>query len=92
MGADMAKLKIILLYFVLPILMFSAFVLYEVGAKHFEATMMVVGAIVFVIFAWIKRTPKELRDELEADESAHQQAQDDWSTYYSIREIDRHRD
>ena len=88
----MAKLKIILLYFVLPILAFAVFVLYEVGAKHFEATMMIVGAVVFVIFAWIRTTPKERRDALDADDAAYQQAQDDWSTYYSIREIDRHRD
>jgi len=88
----MAKLKIILLYFVLPIFMFSVFVLYEVGAKHFEAVVMIVGAIVFVIFAWIRTTPKERRDALEADESGYQQAQDDWSTYYSIREVDRHRE
>jgi hypothetical protein len=91
-GGDMARLKVLFLYFVVPILTFSGFVLYEVGVKHFETTMMIVGAIVFVIFAWIRRTPKERRAALAADESAYQQAQDDWSTYYSIREIDRHRE
>lgn len=47
----MAKLKIILLYFVLPILLFAAFVLYQVGAQHFGVAMMLAGAIAFIAWA-----------------------------------------
>ncbi|HDR9017883.1 hypothetical protein KTE69_10815 [Burkholderia multivorans] len=53
----MAKLKIILLYFVLPILVFAAFVLYQVGPQHFEVamTLVICGlAVLFFLYGWIR--------------------------------------
>lgn len=87
----MAKLKIILLYFVLPILLFAAFVLYQVGAQHFGVAMMLAGAIAFIAWSWIRTTPKEMAESLHDADNRRQQADSDWNTYYSIRQIDKHR-
>ena len=87
----MAKLKIILLYFVLPILTFSAFVLYEVGAKHVETAMMIAGAIVFLVWAWISTTRREREESRWADDEQRRRSDDAWNSYYSIQQIDKHR-
>ncbi|MBR8428296.1 MULTISPECIES: hypothetical protein [Burkholderia] len=85
----MAKLKIILLYFVLPILIFAAFVLYQVGAQHFGVAMMLAGAVVFLIWSWISTTPKQMDDALRDAEDRRRQADAYWSRLNSIREFEQ---
>lgn len=87
----MAKLKIILLYFVLPILVFAAFVLYQVGAQHFGAAMMLAGAVVFLIWSWINTTPKEREASRLADDEQRRRSNDEWNTFYSIQQANMHR-
>ncbi|AFT85991.1 hypothetical protein [Paraburkholderia phenoliruptrix] len=87
----MARLKIILLYFVLPVLLFAAFVLYQVGAQHFGVAMMLTGAVVFIAWAWISTTPKEREASRLADNEQRRRANDDWNTVYSIQQINEHR-
>ncbi|WP_288829542.1 hypothetical protein [uncultured Paraburkholderia sp.] len=85
----MEKLKIILLYFVLPILLFSAFVLYQVGAQHFGVAMMLASAIAFIAWSWISTTPKQMSDSLRDAEDQRRQTDAYWSTINSIREFER---
>jgi hypothetical protein len=87
----MAKLKIILLYFVLPILTFAVFVLYEVGAKHFEAAMIIAGAAVFLVWAWVSTTRREREESRRADDEQRRRSDEAWNSYYSIQQIDKHR-
>ncbi|WP_322101811.1 hypothetical protein [Paraburkholderia sp. J41] len=87
----MARLKIILLYFVLPILLFSAFVLYQVGAQHFGVAMMLAGAIAFIAWSWISTTPKEREESWRADDLQRRRTTDDWNTFYSIQQANKHR-
>lgn len=86
----MAKLKIILLYFVLPILLFAAFVLYQVGAQHFGVAMMLAGAIAFIAWAWIRTTPKEREESLRADMDRQRRLDDERTTFYVIQESSKH--
>lgn len=85
----MARLKIILLYFVLPILLFAAFVLYQVGSQHFGVAMMLAGAIAFIAWAWVSTTPKQMRDSLRDAEDRRRQNDAYWSSINSIREFER---
>ncbi|MBF3851436.1 hypothetical protein ISF79_01200 [Burkholderia pseudomallei] len=85
----MARLKIILLYFVLPVLAFAAFVLYQVGARHFGVAMMLAGAVVFLIWSWISTTPKQMNDSLRDAENGRRQADAYWSSINSIREFEQ---
>lgn len=87
----MAKIKIILLYFVLPVLLFAAFVLYQVGAQHFSVAMMLAGAVAFIVWAWSKSTPKDMEESLRDAETRRRRADSDWNSYYSIRQIDKRR-
>ena len=85
----MAKFKIILLYFVLPILLFAAFVLYQVGAQHFGVAMMLAGAIAFIAWSWISTTPKQMCESLRDAEDRRRQTDAYWSSINSIREFER---
>ncbi|CAM2175078.1 hypothetical protein [Burkholderia orbicola] len=85
----MARLKIILLYFVLPILLFAAFVLYQVGAQHFGVAMMLAGAIVFLAWAAISRTPVDRAQSREADEQHYRDADASWNAYYASQHNER---
>ncbi|PRY06127.1 hypothetical protein [Paraburkholderia sp. BL25I1N1] len=87
----MAKLKIILLYFVLPVLLFGAFVLYQVGAQHFGVAMLLAGAVVFIVWSWVKSTPKDMDESLRDAAARRRQADSDWNSYYSIRQIEKRR-
>ncbi|CAB3668595.1 hypothetical protein [Paraburkholderia rhynchosiae] len=87
----MARLKIILLYFALPILLFAAFVLYQVGAQRFGVAMMLAGAVVFLIWSWISTTPKEREASRMADDEQRRRANDDWNSVYSIQQANDHR-
>ncbi|WP_175684577.1 hypothetical protein [Burkholderia anthina] len=86
----MARLKIILLYFVLPILLFAAFVLYEVGAQHFGVAMMLAGAVVFLALSWIGTTPRERAEAQRVDEEARYQQEQEWASYYASHQQDHH--
>lgn len=86
----MTKLKIILLYFVLPILAFAAFVLYQVGAEHFGAAMMIAGAIVFLAWCWIRTTPKERAEAQRIDDDVRYQQEQEWASYYASHHQDHH--
>ncbi|WP_395065475.1 hypothetical protein [Paraburkholderia silvatlantica] len=86
----MAKLKIVLLYFVLPILLFSAFVLYQVGAQHFGVAMMLAGAIAFIAWSWIRTTPKERAEAQRVDDDVRYQQDQEWSSYYAAHRQDHH--
>ncbi|PTB17593.1 hypothetical protein C9I57_26990 [Trinickia symbiotica] len=86
----MAKLKIILLYFVLPILLFGTFVLYQVGAQHFGVAIMLAGAVVFIAWSWIRTTPKERADARRIDEEVRYQQDQEWTSYYASQQQDRH--
>ncbi|MFP4893952.1 hypothetical protein [Paraburkholderia sp. EG304] len=86
----MAKLKIILLYFVLPILLVAAFVLYQVGAQHFGVAMMLAGAIAFIAWSWIRTTPKERADAQRIDEEVRYQQDQEWASYYASHRQDHH--
>ncbi|MEC5406592.1 hypothetical protein VOM14_13635 [Paraburkholderia sp. MPAMCS5] len=79
----MARLKIILLYFVLPLFLFAAFVLYQVGAQHFDVAMLLAGAVVFLAWAMLSRTPRERKQSREADEQHLADADASWNAYYS---------
>ena len=79
----MARFKIILLYFLLPILLFSAFVLYQVGAQHFGVAMMLAGAVVFIAWAAFSRTPRARQQSREADEQHLRDADASWNAYYA---------
>lgn len=85
----MAKLKIILLYFVLPILLFAAFVLYQVGAQHFGVAMMLAGAVVFLAWAALSRTPMGRAQSREADEQHYRDADASWNAYYASQHNER---
>lgn len=87
----MARLKIILLYFALPILVFAAFVLYQVGAQYFGVAMMLASAVVFLIWSWISTTPKEREASRLADDEQRRRSNDDWNTFYSIQQGNKHR-
>lgn len=87
----MARFKIILLYFVLPILLFAAFVLYQVGAQHFGVAMMLAGAIAFIAWSWISTTPKEREESWRADDLQRRRSTDDWNTFCSIQQANKHR-
>ncbi|NIF54843.1 hypothetical protein [Burkholderia sp. Ax-1724] len=86
----MAKLKIILLYFVVPILLFAAFILYQVGAQHFSVAMMLAGAVVFIAWSWIRTTPKEREESLRADMDRQRRLDDERTAYYVIQESSKH--
>ncbi|MDH6152643.1 MULTISPECIES: hypothetical protein [Paraburkholderia] len=86
----MAKLKIILLYFILPILLFAAFVLYQVGAQHFGVAMMLVGAAAFIAWSWIRTTPKERAEAQRIDREVRYQQDQEWASYYASHQQDRH--
>ena len=79
----MARLKIILLYFVLPVLAFAAFVLYQVGAQHFGVAMMLACAVVFLGLAALSRTPRDRQQSREADEQHLRDADASWNAYYA---------
>ncbi|MDR8399510.1 hypothetical protein NE850_24680 [Paraburkholderia sp. USG1] len=79
----MAKLKIILLYFVLPMLVFAAFVLYQVGAQHFGVAMMFASAVVFLAWAALGRTPRDRERSRDADEQHLRDADASWNAYYA---------
>ncbi|CAM2187829.1 conserved hypothetical protein [Paraburkholderia sacchari] len=88
----MAKLKIILLYFVLPILLFAGFVLYQVGAQHFGVAMLLAGAVVFLAWAVFGRTPRERQHAREGDEHHLADADASWNAYYASHQNEgRHR-
>lgn len=87
----MARLKIILLYFVLPVLVFAAFVLYQVGAQHFGVAMMLAGAVVFIGCAWLSTSPREREDSLRADTERQRRLDDERNTYYVIQQSAKHR-
>ncbi|MGF6411507.1 hypothetical protein [Paraburkholderia sp. MM5482-R1] len=86
----MAKLKIILLYFILPILLFAAFVLYQVGAQHFGVAMMLVGAAAFIAWSWIGTTPKERAEAQRIDQEVRYQQDQEWASYYASHQQDHH--
>jgi hypothetical protein len=79
----MARLKIILLYFVLPILLFAVFVLYQVGAQHFGVAMLLAGAVVFLAWAVLSRTPRDRQQSRDADEQHLTDADASWNAYYA---------
>ncbi|MBO7752797.1 hypothetical protein J6358_14980 [Burkholderia pseudomallei] len=79
----MARLTIILLYFVLPVLVFAAFVLYQVGVQHFGVAMMLAGAVVFLAWAALGRTPRDRQQSREADEQHLKDADASWNAYYA---------
>ncbi|TCG08605.1 hypothetical protein BZM27_11080 [Paraburkholderia steynii] len=84
----MARLKIILLYFALPILLFAAFVMYQVGAQRFGVAMMLAGAVVFLVWSWISTTPKQMKVSLRDAEERRRQSDAYWSSINSIREFE----
>ncbi|MEM5386377.1 hypothetical protein VSR68_22640 [Paraburkholderia phymatum] len=86
----MAKLKILLLYFVLPILLFAAFVLYQVGAQHFGVAMILVGAVVFLAWAALGRTPSDRAQSRDRDEQHYRDADASWNAYYANQHNERH--
>ncbi|WP_343671299.1 hypothetical protein [Paraburkholderia heleia] len=87
----MTRLKIIMLYFVLPILVFAAFVLYQVGAQHFDVAMLLTAAVVFLAWTALSRTPKDRHQSREADERHLRDADASWNAYYaSHQNEDRH--
>ncbi|MFP3554100.1 hypothetical protein SB861_25835 [Paraburkholderia sp. SIMBA_049] len=87
----MARLKIILLYFVLPVLAFGAFIFYEVGAAHFDAAMMIAGAVVFLFWAWVSTTRWEREESRGADIEQRRRSDDAWNSYYTIQQTEKHR-
>ncbi|WP_342335245.1 hypothetical protein [Burkholderia pseudomallei] len=87
----MARLKIILLYFVLPILLFVVFVLYQVGPQHFGVAIMLAGAVVFIASAWLSTTPQEREESLRADTERQRRLDEERSTNYVIQQSAKHR-
>ena len=85
----MARLKIILLYFVLPILLFSAFVLYQVGAQHFGIAMILAGVVAFLAWAALSRTPMDRARSRKSDEQHYRDADASWNTYYASQHNER---
>ncbi|SFT83919.1 hypothetical protein [Paraburkholderia aspalathi] len=86
----MARLRIILLYFVLPVFLFAAFVLYQVGAQHFGVAMVLAGAMVFIIWSWIRTTPSERAEAQRVDEEARYLQEQEWASYYASHQQDHH--
>jgi hypothetical protein len=86
----MVRLKIILLYFVLPILAFAAFVLYQVGAQHFSVAMIIAGGVAFLAWAAVSRAPKQRERSRQADEDHYRDAEASWNTYYANEQAERH--
>lgn len=86
----MARLKIILLYFVLPILLFAAFVLYQVGAQHFGVAIMLAGGVVFLIWSWLSTTPRERAESDRVDDEVRYQQEQEWASYYASYQRDHH--
>ncbi|APA88988.1 hypothetical protein BJG93_27360 [Paraburkholderia sprentiae WSM5005] len=87
----MAKLKILLLYFVLPILLFATFVLFQVGAQHFGVAMMLAGAVVFILWAWMSTTPREREEWLRADADRQRRLDEERNAYYVTQQSAKHR-
>ncbi|MEM5435931.1 hypothetical protein [Paraburkholderia diazotrophica] len=87
----MARLRIILLYFVLPIFLFAAFVLYQVGAQHFGVAMMLTGAVVFIAWAWLSTSPHEREESLRADTERQHRLDEERNINFVIQQSAKHR-
>ncbi|PTB17782.1 hypothetical protein C9I57_26560 [Trinickia symbiotica] len=79
----MQYVKVILLYFVLPIFGFAAIVVSQVGVEHLDWALWLTGLIVVAILVVINTGPREDKDE-EIPRS-----DSDWDGYYTMQQSER---